>query len=224
MNKILFNSLFAVNVFGLDQLDGLALNNNNNIIPTTTTTKGKAQPNKGNRSNKSITAQQVKQQQQPQLDVEPMSTTPPPSAAAVAAALAPAPATATVAANTTATFASSSLLRPQSNTAAVGIDGELATVVNIDVFDDQLSLSSISTNSRLSLEGPPSQSSPPLSLSNGGLLDTNLMHFSESAAAVTVVADGHDDDDDDDDDDEDVGDGRAAGRRHFDGSDIMPRL
>lgn len=223
MNKILFNSLFAVNVFGLDQLDGLALNNNNNnIIPTTTTTKGKAQPNKGNRSNKSITAQQVKQQQQPQLDVEPMSTTPPPSAAA--AALAPAPATATVAANTTATFASSSLLRPQSNTAAVGIDGELATVVNIDVFDDQLSLSSISTNSRLSLEGPPSQSSPPLSLSNGGLLDTNLMHFSESAAAVTVVADGHDNDDDDDDDDEDVGDGRAAGRRHFDGSDIMPRL
>jgi len=29
---------------------------------------------------------------------------------------------------------------PQINTAAVGIDGELATVVNIDVFDDQLSL------------------------------------------------------------------------------------
>lgn len=200
-------------------MDGLALNNNNNnnIIPTTTT-KEKAQPTKGNRGNKSTTAQPVKHQKPP-LDVEPMSTTPPPSATVAAPATPP-----TVAANPTATVASSSLLRPQSNTAAVGIDGELATVVNIDVFDDQLSLSSISTNSRLSLEGPPSQSSPPLSLSNGGLLDTNLMHFSESAAAVNVVADGQDDDDDDDEDEEDGGDGRAAGRRHFDGSDIMPRL
>ncbi|XP_017089135.2 breast carcinoma-amplified sequence 3 homolog isoform X2 [Drosophila bipectinata] len=62
-----------------------------------------------------------------------------------------------------------------------GIGGELSTVVNIEIFDDQLSMSSISTNSRLSLEGPPAQSSPPLSLTNGGLMDTNLMHFSESA-------------------------------------------
>ncbi|KAH8266386.1 hypothetical protein KR038_005830 [Drosophila bunnanda] len=100
--------------------------------------------------------------------------------------------------------------------------GELSTVVNIDVFDDQLSMSSISTNSRLSLEGPPSQSSPPLSLTNGGgggvLMDTNLMHFSESAGTATaglaaanrqpfevdVDLDGEDDDGDgDDDEDED---------------------
>ncbi|KAI8034682.1 hypothetical protein M5D96_012505 [Drosophila gunungcola] len=67
-----------------------------------------------------------------------------------------------------------------------GEHGELSTVVNIEVFDDQLSLSSISTNSRLSLEGPPSQSSPPLSLTNG-LMDTNLMHFSESATATGAV-------------------------------------
>lgn len=150
--------------------------------------------------------------QQPPPDVEPMSTTPPPTRPNVAAAAPPQP-TATVAVG-------SSLLRPQSNTAAVGIDGELATVVNIDVFDDQLSLSSISTNSRLSLEGPPSQSSPPLSLSNG-LLDTNLMHFSESAAAVSVPADNEDDDNDDDDDEEE---GHHHGKRHLDGSDIMPRL
>ncbi|XP_017061576.1 breast carcinoma-amplified sequence 3 homolog isoform X2 [Drosophila ficusphila] len=68
-----------------------------------------------------------------------------------------------------------------------GDHGELSTVVNIEVFDDQLSMSSISTNSRLSLEGPPSQSSPPLSLTNG-LMDTNLMHFSESATTTAVGA------------------------------------
>lgn len=67
-----------------------------------------------------------------------------------------------------------------------GDHGELSTVVNIEVFDDQLSMSSISTNSRLSLEGPPSQSSPPLSLTNG-LMDTNLMHFSESVTGTGVA-------------------------------------
>ncbi|XP_068154800.1 breast carcinoma-amplified sequence 3 homolog isoform X3 [Drosophila tropicalis] len=83
---------------------------------------------------------------------------------------------------------------PQTTTTTgtgTGYIPELATVVNIEVFDDQLSLSSISTNSRLSLEGPPSQSSPPLSLHNGVggiLMDTNLMHFSESSAPTTVVA------------------------------------
>ncbi|XP_044317291.1 breast carcinoma-amplified sequence 3 homolog isoform X2 [Drosophila rhopaloa] len=91
-----------------------------------------------------------------------------------------------------------------------GDHGEHSTVVNIEVFDDQLSMSSISTNSRLSLEGPPSQSSPPLSLTNG-LMDTNLMHFSESATTtgvsqrgggarfeVDVELNGEDEDDDED--------------------------
>ncbi|XP_017130476.1 breast carcinoma-amplified sequence 3 homolog isoform X2 [Drosophila elegans] len=101
-----------------------------------------------------------------------------------------------------------------------GDHGELSTVVNIEVFDDQLSLSSISTNSRLSLEGPPSQSSPPLSLTNG-LMDTNLMHFSESATAtgavpqrgggssrfeVDVDLNGVDDDEAEDDDEEEDAD------------------
>ncbi|XP_020802869.1 breast carcinoma-amplified sequence 3 homolog isoform X2 [Drosophila serrata] len=110
--------------------------------------------------------------------------------------------------------------------------GELSTVVNIDVFDDQLSMSSISTNSRLSLEGPPSQSSPPLSLTNGGsggggvLMDTNLMHFSESAGTATaglasanrqpfevdVDLDGDDDDGDGDGDDDEDEDEEERGR------------
>lgn len=72
----------------------------------------------------------------------------------------------------------------------VGGGGEHSTVVNIEIFDDQLSMSSISTNSRLSLEGPPAQSSPPLSLTNGGLMDTNLMHFSESAGMGGVGVGG----------------------------------
>jgi len=113
-----------------------------------------------------------------------------------------------------------------------GEHGELSTVVNIEVFDDQLSMSSISTNSRLSLEGPPSQSSPPLSLTNG-LMDTNLMHFSESATTtggvpqrgggsrfeVDVELDGEEDDGDGDDEVEEDEDAeredRQLGRRNL---------
>ncbi|XP_017065846.1 breast carcinoma-amplified sequence 3 homolog isoform X2 [Drosophila eugracilis] len=112
-----------------------------------------------------------------------------------------------------------------------GDHGELSTVVNIEVFDDQLSMSSISTNSRLSLEGPPSQSSPPLSLTNG-LMDTNLMHFSESANNTGVVVPQRhhgsrfevdveldrgevDNDDDDDGQEENVAEDRHLGRRNL---------
>lgn len=84
-----------------------------------------------------------------------------------------------------------------------GVGGEHSTVVNIEIFDDQLSMSSISTNSRLSLEGPPAQSSPPLSLTNGGLMDTNLMHFSESAGMGGGRGRGGDGLDDEDDEEED---------------------
>ncbi|XP_030382146.1 breast carcinoma-amplified sequence 3 homolog isoform X2 [Scaptodrosophila lebanonensis] len=187
------------NFFGSDLLDGVATHNNNNNANANTT----ASSVKGNRARsnpikvnaKSSAAgdaaadaaipqpsemqqeqegdeEQEKQQQQ-QQEEERMSITPP-------------------------TTSSSSGLEPNNKlppptaaaaaTAAVGIDGELATVVNIDVFDD-LSMSSISTNSRLSLEGPPSQSSPPLSLTNG-LMDTNLMHFSENAGVGVVTMDG----------------------------------
>ncbi|XP_034486658.1 breast carcinoma-amplified sequence 3 homolog isoform X5 [Drosophila innubila] len=216
----------TVNFFGTDQMDGLPSNNNNNInnnnVTTTPNSKGNRKPNNSNNSNAN-TKQRQQQQQQPQQKeevdeedqrvVEPMSTTPPPTTTAAAAATLTA-ATTTATATTFGSHLSSysgaaTVVQklPQINTAAVGIDGELATVVNIDVFDDQLSLSSISTNSRLSLEGPPSQSSPPLSLCNG-LIDTNLMHFSESAAVVAVDEnidrDQIDNDSDDDDNDNDA--------------------
>ncbi|EDW62999.1 breast carcinoma-amplified sequence 3 homolog isoform X2 [Drosophila virilis] len=178
------------NFFGTDQMDGLANNNNNSnnnnnntIVTTTTGTTNKLQKLNNTLSNNP----NANAAQEQQIDVEPMSTTPPPTTTTTTTAGATATATATKATATTAVAGTGKpLSKPVcNNTAAVGIDGELATVVNIDVFDDQLSLSSISTNSRLSLEGPASQSSPPLSLSNG-LMETNLMHFSESAALVSI--------------------------------------
>ncbi|XP_032594821.1 breast carcinoma-amplified sequence 3 homolog isoform X2 [Drosophila grimshawi] len=176
--------------FGIDQMDGLP--NNNNINNKTTASKvGSSKPIKpnNNRSNNRNPDPNSHARQQPLKEHKdvPMSSTPPTTTAAAAAAAA-----AKLSCYPQAVVLPQLPQLPQSNTAAVGIDGELATVVNIDCFDDQLSLSSISTNSRLSLEGPPSQSSPPLSLTNG-LMETNLMHFSESAAVVTAI-DGYADD------------------------------
>lgn len=52
-----------------------------------------------------------------------------------------------------------------------------STIVNIDIFDDQLSMSTNSNTSRFSCEaGPISTTTPPISLN--GVIDTNLMHFS----------------------------------------------
>ncbi|XP_064555557.1 breast carcinoma-amplified sequence 3 homolog isoform X2 [Drosophila montana] len=175
------------NFFGIDQMAGLANNNNNSnnnnnntiVTRTTATTTTRKGNNKSQKLNNTLcNNRNANAAQEQQMDVEqPMSITPPPTT------------TTTTKTTTTTTGSPLPVLATKpvcNNTAAVGIDGELATVVNIDVFDDQLSLSSISTNSRLSLEGPPSQSSPPpLSLSNG-LMETNLMHFSESAALVTI--------------------------------------
>ncbi|XP_017851692.1 breast carcinoma-amplified sequence 3 homolog [Drosophila busckii] len=159
------------NFFGNDQLDGLAYIINNNSSNNKNNNNNNHLINKtGSKQIKNSIANNILAQQKQQQ-----------------------PKAATVANSSSSSSSSNLLAKPQSNTAAVGIDGELATVVNIDVFDDQLSLSSISTNSRLSLEGPPSQSSPPLSLTNGGLIDTNLMYFSESAAVVAVAEDNSED-------------------------------
>ncbi|XP_060664476.1 breast carcinoma-amplified sequence 3 homolog isoform X3 [Drosophila nasuta] len=236
------------NFFGIDQMDGLQQisnninnNNNNNVTTKATATsqgKGNRRPNSSNMQAATNAVAVQRQQPQPDLrEVEPMSITPPPQSAAPLATVAP-----PFVSNSSNIAATVATKGAHSNLAAVGIDGELATVVNIDVFDDQLSLSSISTNSRLSLEGPPSQSSPPLSLCNG-LIDTNLMHFSESAAAVAVVDDDvvgvaaarkhidSDDDDDDDDDEDDEGNddvGRnRVGRRiagDLETGESMPKL
>ncbi|KAM8718347.1 hypothetical protein ACLKA7_000162 [Drosophila subpalustris] len=151
--------------------------NNNNVTATkvaTTTTVSKA-----NRKPNNNTKQQQQQQHvDDDCDVEPKSNT-------------------TAATAATATTAATVVQKP-TQTAA----GELATVVNIDVFDDQLSLSSISTNSRLSLEGP-------MSLCNG-LIDTNLMHFSESAAVVAIAEDNDSNDDSNDSNDDESYDHNAG--------------
>lgn len=60
---------------------------------------------------------------------------------------------------------------------------EAATIVNIDIFDDQLSTSSLSNTSRFSCENAPlATTTPPISLN--GVIDTNLMHFSHSVGST----------------------------------------
>lgn len=54
-----------------------------------------------------------------------------------------------------------------------------STIVNLDIFDDQLSTSSLSNASRFSSEATPlSTTTPPISLSD--VIDKNLMHFAVS--------------------------------------------
>ncbi|KAI8127778.1 Breast carcinoma-amplified sequence 3 like protein [Lucilia cuprina] len=63
-----------------------------------------------------------------------------------------------------------------------GNDGT-STIVNIEIFDDQLSTSSNSNTSRFSCEATPlSTTTPPISLN--GVIDTNLMHFSPSTTTT----------------------------------------
>ncbi|EDW27573.1 GL20199 [Drosophila persimilis] len=151
------------NYFTKDQLDGLSHNNNNNNNNNIIFSPGKGGINKPNNVNPNVNASAIGNHYKSQRSHE----------SAVDSSLAGAEQPPPKATQVT----------------QVSYDGgELSTVVNIEVFDDQLSMSSISTNSRLSLEGPPSQSSPPLSLTNGlGLMDTNLMHFSESTAATRAT-------------------------------------
>lgn len=55
-----------------------------------------------------------------------------------------------------------------------------STIVNIDIFDDQLSASSNSNTSRFSCEATIlNTTTPPLSLN--GVINTNLMHFSPNS-------------------------------------------
>lgn len=59
---------------------------------------------------------------------------------------------------------------------------ESSTIVNIDIFDDQLSTSSNSNTSRFSCETTPlNTTTPPISLN--GVINTNLMHFSPNSVA-----------------------------------------
>lgn len=68
-----------------------------------------------------------------------------------------------------------------------GATFEAATIVNIDIFDDQLSTSSISNTSRFSCETAPlTTTTPPISLN--GVIDTNLMHFSHNMGATTTTS------------------------------------
>lgn len=68
-----------------------------------------------------------------------------------------------------------------------GATFEAATIVNIDIFDDQLSTSSISNTSRFSCETAPlTTTTPPISLN--GVIDTNLMHFSHNVGATTTTS------------------------------------
>lgn len=57
---------------------------------------------------------------------------------------------------------------------------EPSTIVNIDIFDDQLSASSNSNTSRFSCEATPlNTTTPPISLN--GVINTNFMHFSPNS-------------------------------------------
>uniref|UniRef100_A0A1I8P4J9 Uncharacterized protein n=1 Tax=Stomoxys calcitrans TaxID=35570 RepID=A0A1I8P4J9_STOCA len=67
------------------------------------------------------------------------------------------------------------------------VSEESATIVNIDIFDDQLSTSSLSNTSRFSCETAPlTTTTPPISLN--GCIDTNLMHFSHTMGTTGTKA------------------------------------